>query len=325
MRRRDFIKVIGAATTWPLAAGAQATTPVIGYLTNFSAEAHQRFAKAFQQGLADAGFMDGRDVTIEYRLADVGQYDRLPSMAADLVSRRVNVLFACPINAAIAAKNATHTMPIVFAIGSDPVEMKLVASMSHPGGNATGATFLSVDLTAKRMEILRELVPKVASVALLVNPKNPTTAMQVKDMQAAAAALGLQLNVVNVDAQANVDIVYAALAEKHTDTVVVSADGMFWDLRDQIITSAARHSLPTMYFAREFAAAGGLVSYNSDYADSIRKAGTYTGRILKGEKSADLPVLQPTKFELVIDLKTAKALGLTISRDILLVADEVIE
>jgi len=246
-------------------------------------------------------------------------------MAADLVAQRPAVLFASPINAALAAKAATGTIPIVFAIGSDPVAMGLVVSLNRPGGNATGTTFLSVELAAKRLELLRELVPKIASVALLVNPNNPTTTTQTKDMQAATTALGLQFNIVNVDSQSNFDNVFATLVQQHTDALVVSADSIFWSHLNQLVTLATGHLIPSIHFAREFVTAGGLVSYNSDYADSIRKAATYVGLILKGENPADLPVLQPTKFELVINLKTAKALGITLPQTLLVAADEVID
>jgi putative ABC transport system substrate-binding protein len=246
-------------------------------------------------------------------------------MAADLVVRRVSVLFASPIPAALAAKAATVTIPIVFAIGSEPVQTGLVDSLNRPGGNVTGATFLSVELGAKRLELLRDLVPKIVSIALLVNPNNPNAAVQTKEMQAATSALGLQLNVVNAASQNEFDNVFATLSRERTDALVVSADPFFFSHRDQLAALALRHSMPAIYYAREFAVAGGLISYASSFADSFRQAATYVGRILKGEKPADLPVLQPTKFELVINLRTARTLGLQIPDKLLALADEVIE
>jgi ABC-type uncharacterized transport system substrate-binding protein len=327
MKRREFITLLGGATVaWPLAARAQQSAmPVIGYLSSFPAEINPKFTQAFRQGLNDGGFFEGRNVTIDYRWDEEGRYDRLPKMAADLVVRRVSVLFASPIPAALAAKAATATIPIVFAIGSDPVQTGLVDSLNRPGGNVTGATFLSVELGAKRLELLRDLVPKIVSIALLVNPNNPNAAVQTKEMQAATSALGLQLNVVNAASQNEFDNAFATLSRERTDALVVSADPFFFSHRDQLAALALRHSMPAIYYAREFAVAGGLISYASSFADSFRQAATYVGRILKGEKPADLPVLQPTKFELVINLKTAKTLGLEIPAPLLALADEMIE
>ena len=327
MTRRAFITLLGgAAAAWPLAARAQqAAMPVVGYLSSFPAEINPKFTQAFRQGLNDGGFFEGRNVTIDYRWDEEGRYDRLPKMAADLVVRRVSVLFASPIPAALAAKAATATIPIVFAIGSDPVQTGLVDSLNRPGGNVTGATFLSVELGAKRLELLRDLVPKIVSIALLVNPNNPNAAVQTKEMQAATSALGLQLNVVNAASQSEFDNAFATLSRERTDALVVSADPFFFSHRDQLAALALRHSMPAIYYAREFAVAGGLISYASSFADSFRQAATYVGRILKGEKPADLPVLQPTKFELVINLKTAKTLGLEIPAPLLALADEMIE
>jgi|GraSoiStandDraft_10_1057309.scaffolds.fasta_scaffold161407_2 putative ABC transport system substrate-binding protein len=326
IRRREFVTLIGGAAAWPLTGHAQqATTPVIGYLSSFPADINPKFTQAFQQGLNDSGFVEGRNVTIEYRWDEEGRYDRLPMMAADLVGRRVAVLFASPIPAALAAKAATATIPIVFAIGSDPVETGLVISLNRPGGNVTGATFLSVELGAKRLELLRDLVPKIASIGLLVNPNNPNAAPQAKDMQAATTALGLQLNILSAGSQSDFDNAFATLVRQRTDALVVSADPFFISHRDQLVALAMRHSMPAIYYAREFAAAGGLISYASSFADSFREAAIYVGRILKGDKPADLPVMQPTKYELVINLKTAKALGLQIPPTLLARADEVIE
>src|SRR5262249_36488700 len=327
MRRREFIALISSGVAaWPLAARAQQPkVPVIGYLSSFPANINPKLTQAFRQGLNDAGFFEGRNVTIDYRWDEEGRYDRLPTMAADLVDRRVSVLFASPIPAALAAKAATATIPIVFAIGSDPIETGLVDSLNRPGGNVTGATFLSVELGAKRLELLRDFVPKAASIALLVNPHNPNATVQTKEMQAATNALGLQLNILSAASQSNFDSAFATLSRERTDALVVSADPFFFSHRDQLVALALRHSMPAIYYAREFAVVGGLISYASSFADSFRQAATYVGRILKGEKPADLPVMQPTKFELVINLKTAKALGLEVPPVLLARADEVIE
>jgi len=302
MRRREFILLASAGpAAWPLAARAQQPAmPVIGYLSGFPADINPKLTQAFGQRLNDAGYFEGRNVTIEYRWDEEGRYDRLPMMAADLVGRRVAVLFASPIPAALAAKATNSTIPIVFAIGSDPVETGLVLSLNRPGGNVTGATFLSVELGAKRLELLRDLVPKIASIGLLVNPKNPNAAVQTKEMQAATTALGLQLNIVSASSKSEFDSAFTVLVGQRTDALVLSADPFFFSHRDQLIGLAMRCSLPAIYYAREFALAGGLVSYASSFGDSFRQAATYVGRVLKGEKPADLPVLQPTKFELVI-------------------------
>ncbi|TMK02592.1 MAG: ABC transporter substrate-binding protein [Alphaproteobacteria bacterium] len=328
IKRREFITLVAsAAATWPLAARAQqSTVPVIGYLTTFLGDAtSRRFAEAFREGLKEQGFVEGQNVAVEYRSVEQGQYDQLRKMAADFVGRGIAVLFATPIPAAVAAKAATATTPIVFVIGSDPVEMGLVASLSRPGANATGATFFSVHLGAKRLELLRELAPSAASVALLVHPSNPTTARQIKDTQAAAAALRLQFATVSASSPGEFDKAFATLVEQRTNALMVSADSLFTSHSDQLVALAARHSIPTMYYAREFVAAGGLISYAANFADSYRQAGSYVARILKGEKAADLPVLQPTKFQLVINLKTAKALSLAIPPIMQMTADEVIE
>ena len=327
MRRRDFIKVIASSVAaWPFAAHAQQETlPLVGFLSSWTAETNQRFKQAFREGLKDVGFVEGQNVTVEYREVEAGQYDQLPKMAADLIARPVSVLFATAIPAALAAKAATTSTPIVFAIGSDPVDMGLVASLNRPGGNATGTTFLSVELTAKRLELLRQLVPKISSVALLVNTHNPTAPIQTKDMRLAATSLGLPFNIVNVNSPNNLDAVFATIARQHTDALIVSANSMFLSYRNKLAGLAKQYSIPTIYFAREFATAGGLISYSPSFVDSIRKAANYVGRILKGEKPADLPVMQPTSFEIVINLKTAKALGFTVPPALLARADEVIE
>jgi ABC-type uncharacterized transport system substrate-binding protein len=325
MRRREFLGVLAGAMAWPFPTRAQQSMPVIGYLSSFPADTNPKFTQAFLRGLNDAGFVEGRNVAIEYRWAEEGRYDQLPMMAADLVSRGVAVLFASPIPAALAAKAETTTIPIVFAIGSDPVETGLVVSLNRPGGNVTGATFLSVELGAKRLELLRQLMPKIGSIALLVNPNNPNAAPQTRNMEAATTAAGLRLNILSAGSQSDFDNAFATLPPQRADALVVSADPFFMSHRDQLTALTARHSMPAIYYAREFAAAGGLISYASSFTDSFRQAATYVGRILKGEKPADLPVTQPTKFELVINLKAANVLGLTIPSSLLALADEVIE
>jgi putative tryptophan/tyrosine transport system substrate-binding protein len=324
MNRRALISALGGAAMWPLASRAQQSAmPTVGYLSSFPADINPKLAQAFRQGLSDAGFVEGRNVIIEYRWDEEGRYDRLPIMAADLIGRRVAVLFASPIPAALAAKAATATIPIVFAIGSDPVETGLVASLNRPGGNVTGATFLSVALGAKRLELLRDLVPQITSIGLLVNPNNPNADVQTQEMQGAATTLGLQLTILRAGSQS--DLNHAFAAGQQSKALVVSADPFFFSHRDQIVALAMQYSMPTIYYAREFAVAGGLISYASSFADSFRQAATYAGRILKGEKAADLPVLQPTKFELVINARTAKTLGIDVPPTLLARADEVIE
>jgi putative ABC transport system substrate-binding protein len=325
VKRREFITLLGgAAAAWPLAARAQQiVTPVIGFLSGFTT--NPQFVTAFRQGLGEVGYVEGRNLEIEYRWAEEGQYDRLSSAAADLVRRRVAVIFAGPIPAALAAKAATATVPIVFAIGSDPVESGLVDSLNRPGGNLTGVAFLAVALGSKRLELLRDLAPKIATVGLLVNPSNPNAEPQTKDTHAAATALGLQLNVLRANSQDGLDAAFPMMARQRTDALVVSADPFFINQRERLVALAAHHGVPAIYIVREFAAAGGLMSYGSNFADAHRQAGHYAGRILKGEKPGDLPVVQSAKFELVINLKTAKALGLTVPDKLLALADEVIE
>jgi putative ABC transport system substrate-binding protein len=308
-----------------VARAQQAAVPIIGYLSSFSADANQTYIEAFRAGLRDIGFAEGRNVAIEFRWAGQGQYDRLPAMATELVGHQPAVLFASPINAAIAAKAATTSIPTVFVIGSDPVDMGLVASLNRPGGNATGVTFLADELAMKRLELLRELIPKAASVALLVNPNNPTTPMQTRDVRTASTAVGMPLSIVSASAESDFEGAFRQLRQHRNDALVVSADSAFMSGRAKLASLAAQHSVPTIYFAREFATAGGLISYAADVGDSFRKAANYVGRILKGEKPADLPVLQPTKFDLVINLKAAKTLGLVVPAAVLSRADEVIE
>ena len=324
MKRRDFMALAGGMAVWPLAARAQSDVPVVGYLSNFSPESNRKFTEAFREGLKNDGFVDGRNVSIEYRWAEEGRYETLPGMAADLANRRVSVIFASPIPAALAAKKATAIIPIVFAVGSDPVETGLVASLSRPGGNATGATFLSVELGSKRLELLRDLAPKIVSVGLLVNPHNPNAAPQTKEMDEATRALGLRFEALEASVEGDFENVFRKLRQQN-DGLVVSADPFFINHGSQLVALANQYAIPTMYYAREFVSAGGLISYASSLEDSFRRAATYVARILKGEKPADLPVIQPTKFELVLNLKTANALGLAVSPTLLAAADEVIE
>ena len=328
MRRREFITLLGGvATSWPLAAHAQQLAlPVIGFLHNGSPEPSAGPVAAFRKGLSDTGFIEGQNVAIEYRWAH-NDNDRLPELAADLVRRRVAVI-ATPIGtaAALAAKAATTSIPIVFSSGADPVKAGLVASLNRPGGNVTGIGNLTSELGAKQLGILHELLPRATRFALLVNPNNPVvTEAIIKDAQSAAAAIERQIEVVTAGSNRDIDAAFAAVAANRSDALLVGADAMFLDRRVQLATLAMRQMLPTINPLREFVDAGGLMSYGASNADRYRQVGIYTGRILKGEKPADLPVVQPTKFEFVINLKTAKALGLEIPPKLLFTADEVIE
>ena len=326
--RRDFITLLGAAAGWPLAARAQQPAmPVVGFLVSGSAEGYADTVTAIRQSLSKMGYVEGHNVAIDYRFANE-QYDRLPTLAADLVLQRVAVIFATgSVLPALAAKAATTTIPIVFANGSDPVALGLVANLSRPGGNATGVTFNSTELGSKRLEILHELVPRATLIALLVNPRNPNAASSIADTQAAAKILGVKLLVVNAVNASDLDVAFATIVQQRAEALVVGTDVLFNGPRrtQQLITLAAVHAVPTMFSGRDRVAAGGLISYATDIDDMLRQAGVYIGRILKGEKPADLPVLQPTKFELAINLKTAKALGLTVPPSLLARADEVIE
>jgi len=329
MRRRQFITMLGGAAasslSWPLAARAQQPAmPVIGFLSSRS-PADEQFVAAFGQGLNEAGFVERRNVTIEYRWAE-NQLDRLPALAAELARRQVAVILAVGGSApALAAKAATSTIPVVFIIGGDPVKLGLVASLNRPGGNVTGVTILSGALTAKRLELLRELVPGSGVVACLVNPSSPEIETQLTDIRAASRTFGQEIPVLNASNERDIDAAFATLVRQQIGGLLVANDGFFVGRREQLVALAARHAIPAMYFLREFASAGGLMSYGNSLADAYRQVGTYAGRILKGAKPADLPVEQAVKIELVINLKTAKALGLDVPTTLLLRANEVIE
>jgi ABC-type uncharacterized transport system substrate-binding protein len=328
MRRREFISLVGgAAASWPLVARAQEPAiPVIGFLSGRSPTDSVAVVAAFNRGLNEVGFFDRQNVEIDFRWA-LGHYGELAALATDLVRRKVTVIVATGggVTSAQAAKAATATTPIVFVAGTDPVAFGLVASLNNPGGNLTGVSFLIGALTAKHLELLHELVPKAMVFGMLVNPNFPDTNVQVRDAQTAAQTFGAQLIVVNAGSEGELGAAFAKLVQQRVGAVIVAADPIINDLAARVAALAARHAIPAMYPIREFVAAGGLMSYGSSITDAHRQAGIYAGQILKGEKPANLPVIQPTKFELVINLKTAKALGLTIPPTLLARADEVIE
>jgi ABC-type uncharacterized transport system substrate-binding protein len=325
MRRRELITLIGAAAAWPLASRAQQQAmPVIGFIHSASPEPFTRMVAAFQKGLNNSGYVEGQNVAIEFRWAK-GQFDRLPALAADLVDRHVAVIFAGGGIASVqATKTATTRIPIVFAIAADPVRAGLVDSLNRPGANITGVGRIATELGAKRLELLRELVP-TAAMALLLNPNNPNADAQLKDVQDAGRALGLQLQILNVSREHDFEPAFASLVQRNIGALVVGNDPFFNSRREQLVALAARHSIPAIYALREYVEAGGLISYGTSITDSYYKAGIYVARVLKGEKPADLPVEQSTKFELVINLKTAKALGLKVPLTLQVGADEVIE
>jgi putative tryptophan/tyrosine transport system substrate-binding protein len=325
-KRREFITLLGsAAAAWPLAAQAQqAAIPVIGFLNGASPDGYAPYVAAFRQGLKEVGYVDGQNATIEYRWAE-GHYDRLPALAADLIQRKVTVIAATTTPAARAAKAATSTVPIVFTTADDPIRLGLVASLNRPGGNVTGVSNLLVDLGSKQLGLLRELAPGTTAIAVLVNPNFPGTERQLRDVEAAARVLGLQSIILRASSEREIETAFAIMVRQSGVALLVGADPFFLQRREQVVALAARHALPAIYPVREFAVVGGLMSYGSDFADSYRQVGIYTGRIVKGEKPADLPVQRSTKFEFVINFKTAKALGLAVPNSMQLLADEVIE
>jgi putative tryptophan/tyrosine transport system substrate-binding protein len=325
MQRRDFLGVFSGAVAWPLVARAQQpAVPVIGWLHSASAKSVGQFLSAFHKGLSEAGYAEGQNVAIEYRWAE-GQYERLPAFVGELVRRQVALIVAGSPPAALAAKVATATIPIVFVVGLDPVAAGLVASFNRPGGNATGMTLLTGPLVQKRLEFLRELNPKAANIAMLVNPTSPDAVPEIRDAEAAAQANGLQIKMLNASNASELDVVFGSLADLRPDALLVGSDPFFVLMRDQFAVQTARAKIPAIFPFREFTDSGGLFSYGTNIANAYRQVGIYAVRILKGEKPADLPVVQPTKFELIINLKSAKALGVTMPPTLLGRADEVIE
>jgi putative ABC transport system substrate-binding protein len=323
MRRRDAIRMLGGVVVLPFAARAQQAMPVIGLLRSTSGAVSVPFVASFRRGLKEAGFVEGQNVVVEYRYAD-NQFERLPMLAAELV-RRTPAVIVANSNAALAARAATSTIPIVFGGGGDPIKEGLVASLNRPGGNVTGVTFLAGQLAAKRLELLRQLVPKAAAVGVLVFPDTAETEAERKDVQAAAQTVGQQLIIADVRVDRDIEPAFATLVQRGAGALLVGSGGFLVSNQKQVVALAARHGLPSSYSLREFADAGGLMSYGTSITDAYRQIGLYAGRILKGEKPADLPVLQATKFEFVINLKTAQVLGLEIHPQLLATADEVIE
>jgi len=324
MRRREFIALLSSsAAAWPLAArGQQSAMPIVGLL--LSTQLDDRQVGATRQGLRDAGYIEGRNVAIKYRSGD-GRFDRLPALAAELAADGPAAIVAVSPAASLASKAATATIPIVFVIGADPVDLGLVSSLNRPGGNVTGVTFFINTLGAKRLELLRELVPNAAVVGFLVNPTNPTSESQIADVRSAGRSSGVDLLILNASSERDIDTAFASFLQQRVNAIIIGADSLFLSRRDQLVGLAARHALPAIYYLREFAEVGGLISYGASITDAFRLAGGSAGRILKGEKPADLPVQQTVKFELAINLKTAKTLGLTVPLIMQMTADEVIE
>jgi|SRR5579863_1095910 len=323
MKRREFLVVSGAMVAWPFAATAQQRRPVIGFLHQGTLPPQSSLA-AFRKGLVEAGVSDGLSIAIEDRAAD-GQYDRLPALAADLVNRQVTVIAAEFLPAALAAKAATQTIPVVFLSGSDPIGSGLVSSINRPTGNVTGVAFMFTRLGAKNLELLRTLVPDVTSIAALINPINPNSEPQLRDLQTAASALGLSIVAVKASTDQEIEDVFPTLRQRQMRALLVTADGFLISRKDRIVELAARHATPTMYPMRQYADVGGLMSYGANLPAGFRECGIYVGKILKGTKPADLPVLQPSTYELVINLKTARTLGLNVPSTLIALADEVIE
>jgi ABC-type uncharacterized transport system substrate-binding protein len=326
MRRRNFISLAGgAAVAWPLAARAQPAMPVVSLVSGRSPEVSARAAASFRKGLNETGYVEDQNVKVEYHWLE-GQYDRLPSVLADAIRRRVAVITTTAENAALAAKAATTTIPIVFTVGEDPVKLGLVTSLAHPGGNATGHNFFASEVVSKRLELLHNLVPKAVRVAVLVNPTNSSTAeATLRETAKAARAIGLQIQVLNASTSGQIEAAFATLVRDRADALFVAPDGFFVSRRVQFATLAARHAIPAAYSVREQVEAGGLMSYGADNLDGFRQVGVYTGKILKGAKPADLPVLQSTKFQFVINLQTARLLGIEVPNALLLAADDTIE
>ena len=326
MKRRDFITLLGGAAAWPLAARAQqAAMPVIGFLSSRSPGQSAGVVAAFRDGLAEAGFIEGKNVAIDFRFAE-GHLERLPALAIGLVRRGVAVIFTGGGDVpAMVAKGATSTIPIVFVTGFDPVKSGLVTSLNRPDGNLTGATVIAGQLAAKRLGLLHELVPSVRLVAVLLNPNDPNAEADVAEAQVAARALGQHIEVLPAGSEQELEVAFTSFSQLKADALLLEPDPLFTDLRNKIVALVERQRIPAIYYAREYTAAGGLLSYGASFTDLYRQGGVYVGRILKGAKAADLPVVQPTKFELVVNLKTAKALGLTIPPGVLAIADEVIE
>jgi len=326
MRRRDFITLVGGATMWPFAARAQQpTTPVVGFINAAAQQDYKRQLAAFLKGLAESGYVEGRNVAIEYRWAE-GRIDRLPTMMADLIRRQVAVIAATSTPAAIAAKVATATIPIVFETGADPVQLGLVSNLSRPGGNLTGVTQTSVETMPKRLQVLHELVPAARVMALLVNPADANLSdAYIREAQVAARVLGVELHIVKASSETEFDGAFAKVKELRTEGLVISGGALFTGSGERLAALTLRHAVPAAFASREFVAAGGLVAYGSAVADAYRLAGVYTGRILAGDKPADLPVQQATKVEMYINLKTAKTLGINVPNTLIGRADEVIE
>ena len=326
MRRREFIKLIGGtAATWPLAAVAQQSAiPTIGFLRSTRPDASTDLLVALRKGLKETGYVEGQNLTIEYRWAE-NQQERLSALAADLVRQRCLVIIAGGVNALFAAKAATATIPIIFATGVDPIKSGLVGSFNRPGGNITGVFSVSASMEGKQLGLLREVVPTAAVIGMLVNPTSPGSERQERETQAAAQALGQQLHVFKASGERDIDNVFATLTQYRIGALLIAANALFTGQRDQLVALAARHAMPVLHYTREFAEAGGLMSYGSSLTDAYRQVGVYVGRVLKGEKPADLPIIQSSTFELVINLKTAKTLGLTVPYGLLNAADEVIE
>jgi putative ABC transport system substrate-binding protein len=327
MTRREFITLIGGATVaWPIGArGQPPSMPMVGFLNVGFADRSAHQVAAFRQGLKETGYIEGRNITVEFRWAD-GRYDRLPTLAADLIRREAAVILTGGGEAPFrAVRAASETVPIVFNIGNDPVQLGLVASLAKPGGNATGVNFLSVEIAAKRLQLLNSLVPTSSIIAVLVNPNFPATESSVSELESAARVMGRQVEIIKATNESELDATYVTISQMRAGALMVGNDPFFTSRRAQIVAVAARLAIPAIYEQREFALAGGLISYGTSIADSYRQLGVYVGRILKGEKAGDLPVLQPTKFELVINLGTARAFGFTLPPSLLAIADEVIE